>query len=380
MTRGLPSDAAQVVAFAAITATALLTAPVIAGQLAGQFNLSPSDIGLYFAVEQGGMCLAALPAMWWLGHASWRKVGGIAMAVFILANLASTQATSLGQLLPLRAISALSGGSLMVLSMTLAGRSPQRERLFALWTLGQLAVGVILLYALPHMFQSFGLSCLYALIAALMTASLPLLRRLPGHMPAPPRAQADRRPPWAAAPGIASVLLYYIAFGGIWPFLAAIARSGGAAPLQSGPVLALAGLCGLAGALAAAIRASRRHGGWALLAPGFSAHLLALLLLLHQPALLRFALAACLLKGASNFTLPFLLGRTAQQDSDGRLMGLVNMAIGGGLVIGSLIAGRLIEFSGGFGALISLSATLILASALLLVPALRPPLPAPIHT
>lgn len=65
--------------FAATTATALLAVPVIAGQLASQFGLRPSDIGLYFMVEQGGMCLATIPAMWWLKNASWRHVAAIAI-------------------------------------------------------------------------------------------------------------------------------------------------------------------------------------------------------------------------------------------------------------------------------------------------------------
>ncbi|HZU62771.1 MAG TPA: MFS transporter [Novosphingobium sp.] len=366
-THRLPADAAQVVAFAAITATALLAAPAIAAQLASQFHLPPSAIGFYFTVEQGGMCLAALPALWWLGRVPWRQVAGLAMAAFILANLASAQVSHFAWLVPLRAISALSGGTLMVLSMTLAGRSPERERLFALWTLGQLTVGVALLYALPRLFQLFGLQVLYLLIAALMVASTPLLKPLPAHVQAPARPQPGSRTSlWGAAPGLASVLLYYIGYGGIWPFLSAIARAGGSQPLASGEVLALAGLCGIAGALAAALRA--RQGGWGVLAPGFGAHLLALFLLLQAPALLRFAVGACLLKGASNFTLPFLLGKTARLGSDRRLMGMANMAIGGGLAIGPLITGRLIELSGGYTLPISLSAGLILASALLLLP------------
>lgn len=371
-----PANTASVVAFAATTATALLAAPAIASRLASQFSLTPSEIGLYFTVEQAGMCLATLPSIWWLNRVPWRRVGAIAIGVFILANLLSTQLRDFHGLLALRAVSSLSGGTLMVLSMTLAGRSSERERLFALWTLGQLVVGASLLYLLPRAFETFGLAFLYGLIAVLMAANLLLLRHLPATVQSPPARPVESGPGTRLSLrplvfGVGGVLFYYIGFGGLWPFLASIAQSGGSTPIATGTVLALAGLAGLGGALLAAARA--RHDGPRTLAIGYAAHAGGLLLLLHAPALGRFAIAACLLKGASNFTLPFILGRTARLDRDGRLMGYTNMAIGGGLAIGPLLTGRVIESSGGFGALIAVTLAWIVASALLVFSIERKP-------
>jgi iron complex outermembrane receptor protein len=205
-----PADAGAVVGFAAITATALLAAPAIAAQLAAEWRLSPSAIGFYFTVEQGGMCLATLPAIWWLKHVAWRKAALVAGSLFILANLLSTQADSLGWLLPLRGVSSLAGGSLMVLSMTLAGRSSQSERLFGLWVLGQLVVGAVLLFLLPRLFAATGLWTLYLILAGLMALAIALLARgLPDEVTV---RQSDRKAGGldrgAAAIGIGGILVY----------------------------------------------------------------------------------------------------------------------------------------------------------------------------
>jgi predicted MFS family arabinose efflux permease len=377
----LPANAAPVVVFAATTATALLAAPAIASQLASQFGLPPSQVGLYFTVEQAGMCLASIPAAWWLTRVPWRRVAAVALGLFIAANLLSVQAQDFATLLPLRAVSSLSGGTLMVLSMTLAGRSAERERLFALWTMGQLVVGATLLFLLPSAFATFGLALLYALIAVLAAGNLLLLRQLPAQVETRPHAErgaageskpGGRRsdlPVRSMVFGVVGVLFYYIGFGGLWPFLGAIAQAGGAQAIAGGTVLGLAGLAGLGGAVVAATLARKdgQQGGRGTLVVGYAIHAVGLLALVHEPALARFVVAACLLKGASNFTLPFILGHTARLDRDGRLMGFTNMAIGGGLAIGPLITGRLIEATGGLAALIALTFAWLAASALLVL-------------
>jgi predicted MFS family arabinose efflux permease len=125
----------------------------------------------------------------------------------------------------------------------------------------------------------------------------------------------------------------------------------------------------LGGAVVAATLARKdgQQGGRGTLVVGYAIHAVGLLALVHEPALARFVVAACLLKGASNFTLPFILGHTARLDRDGRLMGFTNMAIGGGLAIGPLITGRLIEATGGLAALIALTFAWLAASALLVL-------------
>ncbi|MBF3307236.1 MFS transporter, partial [Pseudomonas aeruginosa] len=104
---------------------------------------------------------------------------------------------------------------------------------------------------------------------------------------------------------------------------------------------------------------------------GYLAMAAAILLLIGQPPLARFALAALLFKFTWTFVLPFILACLADLDRSGRLMNASNLVIGGGLAIGPALAGRLIEGSGGFLPLLPIAAGLA-ALSLLLALACRP--------
>ena len=116
-------------------------------------------------------------------------------------------------------------------------------------------------------------------------------------------------------------------------------------------MLAVATLLGIVGAGAAALIGAR-FGGGRPIALGYALLLASVALLVGQPLLLRFALAALLFKFTWTFALPFILACLADLDRSGRLMNASNLVIGGGLAIGPALAGYLIESSGGFNALL----------------------------
>lgn len=86
------------------------------------------------------------------------------------------------------------------------------------------------------------------------------------------------------------------------------------------------------------------------------------LLLLGQPPLARFALAALAFKFTWTFILPLILACLADLDRSGKLMNASNLVIGGGLAIGPAIAGRLIENSASFSPLLMGGACITLLS------------------
>ncbi|MNT43889.1 hypothetical protein D3C72_1803840 [compost metagenome] len=108
----------------------------------------------------------------------------------------------------------------------------------------------------------------------------------------------------------------------------------------------MATLLGIAGAGCASL-IGERCGRAPLLLAGYLMMLAAILLLLEQPQLARFAAAALLFKYTWTFVLPFILASLAALDPSGRLMNTTNLVIGGGLAVGPAIAGRLLEASGG---------------------------------
>ena len=129
----------------------MLSAPVIAQQVAVEWQLSSSQVGTFFFVELGVMSLATIPAFFWAKKVNFKQAALISALVFILGNLFSIFAQSFDMLLLARAITALGGGSLMIITMTSCSLTSHPDRTYGLWILGQVifrCLGIILLTAI----------------------------------------------------------------------------------------------------------------------------------------------------------------------------------------------------------------------------------------
>ncbi len=372
LTRSLASSQlallAAIVLFAAITPTILMTAPAVAAQLATQWQLSPSQIGDLFSTELGAMSLATLPALWWLKRVDWRRAALLAGVLFIAANLLSMLAHDYSMLLALRFCSALAGGSLMIICLSSAASTSNPGRVYGLWVMGQLVVGAIGLSILPRLFEHYGLSACYLILAGLMTLFLPLARYFP--QGSPPTENAAERvalaSKWKAALGILGILSFYISLSGVWTFIGSISTHAGLSAESSGEILAIATMTGIVGAGCASLIGNCLPR-LLLLLLGYGLMAGSVLMLLGQPEMLRFALAALLFKFTWTFILPLILACLADLDHSGKLMNASNLVIGGGLAIGPTVAGRLIEASGGFQSLLIGGACITLLSLVLIL-------------
>ena len=141
----------------------------------------------------------------------------------------------------------------------------------------------------------------------------------------------------------------YISLSAVWTFIGGIAAGAGLSPAHSGR----AGRRHLARhrRRGAAALIGARFGGGRLIVLGYALLLASVALLTGQPLLLRFA-PPLYCSNSLTFVLPFILARVAGLDNDGKLMNGINPVIGGGMAIGPTLAGSLIEFSGGFNALL----------------------------
>lgn len=372
---------AAIVGFAAIVPAVLMMAPAVASQLASQLQLGPVDIGNLFSAELGAMSLATLPALFWLPRVNWRSAAWLAVAIFIIANLLSATTINYPLLLALRFVSALAGGSLMILCLSAAATLPNPDRAYGLWVMGQLALGAVGLMVMPTLFAHFGIAACYVGLALLMALCAPLARCFP-------QRQQNARPasaPTASGPrrgratlGIIATLAFYISLSGVWTFVGQIARQSGIDAQQSGTIFAIATLLGVAGAGSASL-IGRRLPRARLLLAGFAMMMAAMLLLLNNPALARFASAALLFKFSWTFILPFILATLADIDHSGKLMNATNLVIGGGLAIGPALAGQLIAANGGSLHLLLLLATLVAALSLALLLSLQQRRTTPAH-
>jgi len=339
------SRLAAIVIFAAITPTVMLAAPVIAAQFAGQLGLSPAQIGDLFSVELAAMSLATIPAWWWQSRLNWRMVARVSAVVFILANIASIWAESFRALFWLRFVSALGGGTLMVLCLSSAVASSNRDRTYGLWVSGQLVLAAVALWILPDLFARFDLKALYIGLAGLLLLSFPLTGAFPATAPSvKPTVEANTqgRGLMSVMLALAAVLLFYIGLISVWAFVGMIADASSIPGEKTGQILSIATIMGIVGSLSATLIGNRGSRTlWLLLGYGLMA--VSVALLFGIPGVLRFTLSAIIFKYVWTFVLPFIVSCIADMDRNGQLVNSMNLVIGGGLAIGPAIAGRMLQ-------------------------------------
>lgn len=374
----------SLVVFAAITPLLLLVAPAVAAQLGAQAGLSASQIGTYFFVELGAFSCATLPSLLWLGRVDARRVAVVATAVFCAGNFATALLMpGFAGLLALRAITALGGGTLMVLCMTSAATSANRDRVYGLWVVGQLVAGAVGLFLLPMLFADFGLRALYVVLGVLGLCAAPLTR---GFDPALGRvarsssgqaggqranatgvaANAVANAAINAAWVIAGVFVFYMAIGGVWTFASKAAALAGFDAARTGEVLAVASVMGIVGA-ACASTIGGRVPRLAMLVCGYAILAFALAGLASRPGTAGYCAAVFAFKFAWTFVLPFILAAAAKHDRGGRLIASLNFVIGAGLAAGPLIAGVLLDAGASIAALFAGAAAISVLSGLCLL-------------
>ena len=364
---------ALIVLFSSVVGALLLMAPAVASQLQLQLGLNPSQTGDLFSAELGAMSFASIPALWWMRKFNIRTMSTIFGTVFIVGNISSAYIGEYGTLLAIRFCTSLAGGSLMVLCMSLAAQTKDRNRVYGLWVMGQLSFGAIGLAVLPHFFDTFGIGIVYWVLAILMIVALPLVRFLPQRNIAADHISDEQTGPTPkyvlrAALGLVAVLAFYISLSGIWTFVGGIAGASLIGTETSSVILSIATVLGIAGSALATVLGDRPNTRTNLLV-GYLAMTLSVALLAGMPGLLRFAAAALLFKFTWTFILPYIMSTLSGLDRSGRLVNLANIAIGGGFALGPFMGGRLVESAGGYGTLIAVSVTGLLLSLILILAA-----------
>ncbi|MBE7620929.1 MFS transporter [Komagataeibacter sp. FXV2] len=375
VTPAVPSlQIAAIVALSAVGAIMPLGAPAMAGVLMKDFNLSPVQAGTYFTIELGCGSLASLPALWWLPRVSMRRALYAAVVLYILANVASYMTHDYHVLLLCRAIGSLGMGTIMVLTMTLAGHMARKEFVFGLWVSGQLLLSAIVIMLFPWLDVHGGIGAIYLSVAFLMLLAGLLAPAFPD-IPVPERTKPTTILHEGSRTGsvmrIMGVLLFYLAIGGIWTFMERIGAQANPNPVGVDAALAIAALFGIAGGMTASFASMRLKGAGRLMLGGYAVLAVSLCMLLNAPASARFVMAAVLFKFAWTFTVPFVLGRVAQANASRLTMALVNLTIGGGFAFGPPISGYVIEAAGMTPLLLLAGAALIVSFLFICNPAMQ---------
>ena len=354
----------------------LNVAPAAEPYLRQDAHLSSAQVGTVLFVELAAMGLASLPAYAWLGRVDASRVARWAYAAFILGNLlSSVHLASFALYAAARALTGIGAGTLMVLGMSMAARTRNPDRMYALITFVQLASGALMLWLLSALASDGrGLHDLFhasAGLGALGFIAAGLFSRAGDRENAAPRTRTPARSTaWRTTLlAIAFAMAFNLVVGGLWSFAAEYAGAG-TTPARVALVLAWATAAGLAGAAAAYLIGNSWSRRRTLIA-GYLGILLGSGLLQFVRGPVGFAAGCGVLSLAWNFCVPYVFAAVAGRDASGRLMSAANLAFAFGLALGPLLAGALIE-SHGLDALFPCALAVLALGAVLMLRITRP--------
>lgn len=351
--------------YSAVLYTVLLTAPVVAGKLTAQFDLTPLQVGGLFSAELGAFSLATIPAYLWLRRLNLRTATYLFASVVVVGNLISGFLDDFGWLMAARVVTSLAAGSITVILLTLSGRTGNPSRAFGLFVVCQLAMGALILAVFPSLYAGTGVAAVYWTLAGLAALCVVVVPRIDGEALrgtlSAPTGSVTRPSVASYAVGLAAVLLFYIALSGVWAFMAQISAAAGIGLSATSLALSIATVAGIASALLATVLGDtpRRR---LYLRLGYVGMALSVALLLGGPGLLRFAVAAVIFKFAWTLILPYLLS-TLSDLGGAQVMNTTNLMIGTGFAVGPIVSGALLQTEG-FGGMLTFSLVAVLASLL----------------
>lgn len=351
---------------AGLANASLLCAPAIATQLGTQLHFGSRQVGLFFSMEFGGYFVAGLIGRRLLPRFDWHFLAFAALAGLLAGTVATAYTLQIfALLLIVRLLTASCGALLAVISLASANHYPNASRAIGLYIVGQLLFGVMGLALLPALFARWGINAYLVCIAVISLFALAAIKYLSpdgARSESPSTGQRVIVSPWLKM-RFPAIVLFYAALGGIWTFIADIAKMASLDLLQSGRILSAATVAGIFGASAASLCGDRLKYRRAV-EIGYILLTMSGIALLFSSHLVAYLLAVLAFKFAWTFVIPYVFAIIGSYDGDGRLVSDISWLSGLGLMIGPAIAGYLVARGDGFAVMLIVDTALIALSGI----------------
>ncbi|MCF6220697.1 MAG: MFS transporter [Robiginitomaculum sp.] len=336
---------------ATIAPAAAVLSPVLVGAYVTDMGFTPQQGGNIIAAELIGAALSSISTFFLISRVNWHKILYGAIAIMFIGYVVSCLVSTFDIFLIVRFVSGLALGTLMTMTIVVAGMMKDPERAFGFWSLGQIVFAVIGFALLPKLLPSIGLDGFYIFMAAAMALLILPARFMPKKGVATSKKTgamtASKR---MIAIGALAVFLFYTAIGSVWAYVERIADQAGLEADAIGYVLSISSLLGVVGA-GAATWISTKYGRLLPSAAGYILVGLGILLLFDLETIMFYTLASLVFKFAWWFAAPYLLASVTSLDASGRVAILVNFVIACGLGLGHAIGAKVLtvaqKISGG---------------------------------
>ncbi len=332
---------------ATIAPAAAVLSPLLVGAYVTDMGFTPQQGGSIIAAELIGAALSSLSTFFLISRVNWHKILYGAIFTMIVCYGISYMITSYDAFLVTRFVSGLALGTLMTMTIVVAGMMKDPERAFGFWSLGQIVFAVIGFAVFPKLLPQIGLDGFFIFMAAAVALLILPARFMPERAVAANKAQNGETSTAAKsliAIGALAAFLFYIAIGSVWAYVERIADQAGIEAGTIGYVLSLSSLLGVVGA-AAATWISTKYGRFLPSAIGYILVGLGILLLFNLETTMFYTLASLVFKFAWWFTGPYLLASVTSMDASGRMAILVNFMIACGLGLGHAIGAKVLTIA-----------------------------------
>lgn len=322
---------------------ALYMGPILVTEYIAKLGVSDSHAGFIMSTEMAGFTAGAALFFVVAGF-NWRGIVIAALCIMVLGNVLCSFTDSLTLFTGSRFVSGLGAGLLMTMTIQVIGIMHDPDRVYGMWTAGQLSFGALGILVFPPVIAASGIDTVF-LIWALLAAGLFLSVRFypQGRHLADTGAGdivKDRRFILGIA-GLAGLFFYYGGQAGVWVYIEQLGLSWGLQREYTGHILFTSIVAGIGGGVVAIVLGDK-IGRAIPLSTSMFCSCIAIFLLMNSGSAGLFAVAACLFNFGWYLFLPYISAIIAAVDRNGSLLTGLAVAFPAGLATGPAVAAMLI--------------------------------------
>lgn len=336
------------VSFAVLSEAVYAVLPLLVGATVDRLGFTSTQAGLIGAADMFGATASALIISLILARGGWRSLMFGGLALLAVADACSGLAQHFPSLLISRIVAGLGEGTVLTIAYISMGETRNPVRAYGLATTGYVAYSAPALYCMPFLVATIALRGVFWGLAALTICAMLLVKHLPDRARqsgTPAAHRAGIRLSTTSWIGLAGVVCYFMAQGGVWAYLDQIGLANHLSTSDVATALAISSIGGLLGALLATGLDSR-YGRLRPLLYSTLCTLVSLFIMNENRTFAVFAAMASSFNGAWNFSVPYQFGALALIDPSRRTVALGGAVLNAGLAGGPVVAAAAIGYGG----------------------------------
>ncbi len=322
--------------------------PAVSAGFVAAYHISGHDVAWISSAELWGLMASTAVGTLIVGRYNWRLLSAVPLAICLVLDLLTTLTHSVEHLVALRLCAGFCEGMVVTVQSAGLGTSSDPVRNFSIFITAMMAMSAAFFVTMPILVSLSpidGPMCALGLFAICSLIVVPFL---------PPRAAAAQSPTIAAKVrlvplilGTASIFVFMVGVGLVWPLMSVIGQQLGIASKDIGWIFGQATIVTLVAVLFGSWLNIRIGRAIPLMAGAAAVLFSVIAISLHQRGL--FSLIVVSFLSGWMFSFPYYFGLVGQADPIGRASAFGMSVQFLGLAVGPPIGAMLMGDGAGFG-------------------------------